>query len=323
MPRMCAAVLVLALGVTAKIPDWLQKKPQFPSIVNMHSKLMQQNQGRRLQAIMSEECMSACPGVEAMIKQMMGGSGRRLDGHEEEASAAQTVEMYCPHMGALQCTNENRAKCSDTPDTPATEKEEADFNGLKCLCTCPDLADSEDTKKMCANKDKVLGCLTGETSCSAMVKQMGGTEAADIDCKIFDNKCNEKGEKLVPCVGEEKMGKWGPCDEAAGKEETMEDSCCPILEDIIGCYTQECIDLLLARNQLMANAGDEDSKKEVKKNIAMGSSCAGSGMPTSEAEMADKLDAATGGGAAGSADDAPAQTLPVLALSLAITACIA
>merc|ERR1711907_907634 len=112
------------------------------------------------------------------------------------------------------------------------------------------------TEKMCKKKDAIVGCLTGTAACSSMVKDIGGPKAADLECMILDMKCNEKGEKLMECVGDD-MAKWSPCDEAASKGDTMDAECCPILKSIVGCYTQGCIDALLARNQLMADSGDE------------------------------------------------------------------
>jgi hypothetical protein len=277
-----------------------------------------------MQAAFSAECKEACPGSEDLIKIMMGG--RRLDGHEEEEEVDPAeLQKYCPHIGAMKCMADNRNVCDDEPDK---EMSQDDIDGrafLECFCACPDLLDAADPKKMCPKKDTLVSCMTGASACSKTVKDMGGARVADITCEIIDEKCDEKGDALVACVGEDSMMKWGACDGAAGSGGTMSDDCCATLTSIVGCYTQKCIDLLLARNQLMADAGGADSadyKKEVKKNVAMGSACPGSGMPASEAEM-EALAAGSSGSTGASTDNAPAHALPVLAMVLGLLAIIA
>jgi hypothetical protein len=291
-------------------------------MVSLQSKLREETpKGRRLQAIMSEECEAACPGTAAFLKDMMAMmSEETTPAPEGTNSEVEMMMKLCPHAEAVVCS-QTTAACLEEGQDPS-----ADAGSMKCLCACPDLVDAEDSDKMCAKKDELVGCMTSQDSCAPLVKSMGGAKGADIECGMHAAGCTKKGEDLMKCVGTEKMTTWsGTCMTAAnsGDMSAEKDECCPVMSDIESCYTAECLDLMLARQKMMADGGDSNSRKEMQNNIAIGKACGGS-MPTSEADYDTKVDAATGGGSTGaSTDSAPEHALPILAFVASMVACFA
>lgn len=319
-------VLLLTIGVAAEVPHWVQQKTgsglHIPSLAkafapafSMQSRVAQKTpNSRRLQAIMSEECNAACPGVQDMIKGMM------------EAATAETTpapEGVDPGMASMlaMCDYADAVICAATEsackDEGAPESED-DPGMLKCFCSCPDLALAEDPEKMCPKKDALVSCMKSTTECAPMIKQMGGEENADITCKMVEKGCSELGEKLTDCVGTDKMMKFGgECSEAVEKGElaSMKDECCPLLSEVIKCYDKECIHLGWKTQEL---SGDGD----VSKQYAWGSVCTDSGLASSSSDLDSKM--APASGAADTADSAhAAQALSALTVISAMVAFIA
>jgi len=329
-----AVVLLLALGVSANVPHWAQKKSAFtmPSIesimaptLSIQNRLAKQTpNSRHLQAILSEECEAACPGVQDMVKFMMEmatqSTTKAPEGTNPEVAAMMAM---CDYADAIVCAGTNKA-CMDegaaeSGDDPAM---------LKCLCACPKVAEmGEGAEGMCKDKASTVGCLTSTSSCDSIVKSMGGQANADITCKMYDAGCEEKGAKMADCSGMETMTTFGgECSQAAKelKLAAKKDTCCPALAKVQGCYTKTCIDLGFASTKVRADMGDADAKKDIESNYQWGTVCTDSGLATSDADVQATIDGTSSDSTAATADFAtPAQAMPVLTMAMAMVAFIA
>jgi len=329
----CTLTLFLLAGVSAEVPDWVKQKsalnvPSINSIMaparSLQSKLAKQTpNSRRLQAIMSKECKDACPGVEAFIEMMMKAMSEepKEDENKEDENPLASTLMLCDHRAAIICSGKEKA-CKDEGAEEAEEDPDGEAS-FECLCACPDFFMANTTAKMCKSKDTFVSCLTGESQCKKIVKDMGGKTAADLSCARFDAECDKKGEKMGECMGEDQMKTWGnDCEKKdGGVNDTV--TCCPLLKEMVGCYTQKCVDLDAAYLKHMVDTStDAETKKayteEMENSMKTGKDCPDSGVAASEADYAAKLSAATGGSV--TADDAPAQAVPVLGLLAAIAA---
>lgn len=316
-----------------EVPRWVQQKsPSFNSAPvlqkfmapfrSLQSKMQTPN-SRRLQAIMSEECATACPGVKTFLEAMMTPPDDSLSDEEKEAAGA---KLMCDNVDTLMCTGSEKV-CQDEGQEETTEEEKKMGEDLfKCSCACTaEMKMIEDSKKMCANKDKVVGCLTSNSACGTTVSMLGGTRSADIICEMLDLGCEELGEKLPECVGAEKMTTFGgTCSPAAMEKKLADekDKCCPILSDVMGCYKKDCVtlgweqqELMLASEPLMKTM-DEEEKEEMKKsvegNYQWGEVCTDSSLPASKAALMSASGSA-------SADDAY-HAVPVLGMAVMLIA---
>jgi hypothetical protein len=317
-------VLFVLEASALEVPHWVQQKgSSFNSapvqlqkfmapFLSLQGKMQTPN-SRRLQAVLSEECQAACPGVGDLLKEMMKPADDSLSDEEKDAAGA---KLLCDNSDTVECMATNDA-CQDPPEEG---EEPADPNAMsmfKCSCACAsEIAMMEDSKEMCANKDKVLKCLTDNSVCSPLVKMLGGTRSADITCEMVALNCEELGGKLTECVGAAAMMTFGTnCSEAAdaGKLADHKDLCCPILTDVMGCYKKKCVTLGWEMQEIMvANAKGEEKKameKDAAANYQWGAVCTDSGLPASSAELTSD----SGGGGAASADDA-SHAVPVLGM---------
>lgn len=290
------------LGASAQVPHWVEQEsprfnaPNFDKMMDrmqsLKSKLREQSapNSRRLQAIMSDECKAACPGVTAYMDMMMGKTPTKAPMEGVDAGTASLLSM-CDHMEAITCSGKAEA-CQETTTEDAKAEEEGDTDAFDCMCKCPKLALASDPAKMCPAKADIIGCMSGESKCAGSLKLMGGSEMADLTCLMFDAKCHDKGAKLATCVGMDKMGTFGgDCSTAASdlKLADHKDKCCPILKDVMGCYSSDCVKWGWKVQIIQAKQLKGDDKKDADKAIAgnfqWGSVCTDSGLPKSEAEL--------------------------------------
>lgn len=324
-------VLLLTIGVSAHtVPHWVRRRQtgselNIPSVakilapaLSMQSKLAPQTpNSRRLQAIMSEECAAACPGVQDMLKGMMEMATAETTPAPEGVDPGVAAMMaMCDYADAIVCA----ATESACKDEGAPESED-DPGMMKCLCSCPDVALASDPKKMCAKKDAIVKCMTDTAECSSLVKSMGGAENADITCKMEDLGCSDLGEKMMECVGEETLMLFaGDCGQAVEDEKLadMKDKCCPALTKVMGCYSKECVHLGWKSEQLSGSDG-------VSKQYAWGKVCTDSGLAASQSDLDAAVNPASSGGSTADAADSAyaAQALSVLTMISAMVAFIA
>lgn len=338
--------LLFVLGASAfEVPHWVQQKsvsfnaaPSLQKIMapfrSLQSKMQTPN-SRRLQAIMSEECKTACPTVEAYMKAMGELSENTPPADQEKAM----TKLNCDNAEALGCATTESAcqdKKEEEEEEASAEDEKEAMDAFKCSCKCAnELAMMQDNQKMCDNKAKVIKCLTGESACASMVKQVGGTRMTDITCEKLNQKCDAKGNELQSCVTKangddatvagEKMQTFGEeCSKAAedGDLEAKKDSCCSILTEVMGCYTVSCVKLDWEQQQIMLDVmktkteEEKDAKEEMKKkvngNYQWGSVCSDAGLPSSKEALMPKPQ--------GSTDFATSQAFPVLGMAAMLIA---
>jgi hypothetical protein len=314
-----AAVLLLALGATAQVPDWVQKKSAGSQsnkwLANMQSKIMKSKlpqsapNGRRLQAIMSDECQSACPGVPDLIKAMT--EGRRLDGHE---GGIDDMMKMCPHVDTLMCV----AETSACQDEAMSEGDAEGMAMLGCFCACPKVADAfsagdDGTALACKDKSGTVGCMMGESKCDPLTKDMDEVEF-ELECAAIDAGCKEKGEKMGECAGDA-MNEWGQneCDEKAAENA---DKCCPAGKELVKCYTAECMKLDMAMGE---RSKDEGRKESLERTKAQRAACPDAGMPSDSEVAAAEASAKSGasGDSSGASTDfaARGQTVSMFVLA--------
>jgi len=272
--------------------------------------------------MMSEECITACPAMKTFLEEMMKPPEGEMTDEEKEAAGA---KMMCDNMDAVVCMS-SEAACQDPmpegEEAPTEQEEKDGMDMFKCSCACQsEFKMLEDPKTMCPNKAKVVGCLTDNSFCAPVVKMLGGTRSADITCEMLDANCEELGEKLGTCVGEEKWGTFGgDCSTAAVEKKLADhkDKCCPLLTEVMGCYNKKCVTLSWEQQEIMMDnmeAGDEKTEmaKAVEGNYQWGSVCTDSGLPSSKtALMASPT-------ATAAADDA-SQALPALSMAAILIA---
>jgi hypothetical protein len=305
-----AATLLLALGATAQIPDWVQKKkPQGSFIANLQSKLKQTTTGRRLDghSIMSEECAAACPGVTDMIKAMSERrltEGRRLDGHDE-------MMKLCPHWDAVECASGEKACQDGEPDEGSEEM----MSMIGCMCACPKIADiGEDMSKVCDDKSGTVGCMNSESKCDALTKDMDEVEI-DLSCEYLDKKCDDKQEKMVECAGDDTMEAWAKHD-CSDKIDDNAAECCPLGKELVTCIGQECMQLSMAVDMRKAEKGDKYAVESIQSSKKSRDACPDAGIPSPQAVAATASSGTTSGTSSGSTDFAArGQTVSILALA--------
>lgn len=303
-----AAVLLLALGATAQVPDWVQKKSAGSQsnkwLANMQSKIMKSKlpqsapNGRRLQAIMSDECQSACPGVLDMIKAM--SEGRRLDGHEGDEGGIDDMMKFCPHVDTLTCVAETAA-CQDGEEGMSEEDAEG-MAMLGCLCACPKVAPAfsagdDGAAIACKDKSGTVGCMMGESKCDPLTKEMDEVEF-ELECAAIDAGCKEKGEKMGDCAGDA-MNEWGQ-NECHEKTAENADKCCPAGKELVKCYTAECMKLDMAMGK---RSEDEERKEGLEATKKQRAACPDAGIP-SDSEVAAAESSAKSGASGGSSSGA-------------------
>lgn len=294
----------LMVGASAhEVPHWVKQDnarlnvPNFDKLMapmlSLKSKMQAAQQSpnsRRLQKIMSDECKAACPGVEAYLDMIMGKTPTKAPAEGVDAGTAAMLAM-CDHQAAMTCSGTNEA-CMDETEEKEEEDDKDAADSFACMCACPKLALAADPKKMCPDVSAIVGCMGGESKCTTMMKQMGGKEMADLTCKMHDADCEGKGSKLATCVGMEKMGTFGgDCSTAANdlKLADHKDKCCPLLKDVMGCYSTDCVKWGWKVQVIQAKELKGDEKTEADKAIAgnfqWGEVCTDSGLPKSEAEL--------------------------------------
>jgi len=317
------AILLLALGAAAaEVPHWVHKKSQ-PSFKMPHlrvlSKLQNPN-GRRLQAIMSAECTAACPGVEDMLKAMMGE--RRLDEHESGDAEAhvETMKKMCDHMDAMKCTDSTEA-CQDKPEEGHEDHEDHDHEGeeedgglesMECMCSCPKVMDvATNQKLMCEDKSGTIGCLTSTTSCAAMAADIKPKQV-DLQCEWLDKGCEKKQEDMATCVGED-MSTWATtgCDDGA-KIKAEAATCCPIGKKLIDCMTVDCMIITMAMGKIEGEVDDSLS--------ASREACPDAGIPSDAAVDSAVTHGSTTAPAAAADFAVPGQTVGMLSMTAALAA---
>jgi len=258
--------------------------------------------------MMSDECVAACPSMKGFLEAMM------------EAKEGESTTLMCDHLEAVECMHKEKVCEVEGEDKGTEEEQQIGLDAFKCGCSCAsEMEMLEDSKKMCASKDKVVTCLTANSVCAPIVKMLGGTRSADITCEMLDKKCEELGEKLGTCVGVQDWTTFGgDCSAAAvaGKLADHKDKCCPLLTKVMGCYNKDCVTLGWEQQEIMlANmkAGSEKTEeaKSVAGNYQWGLVCTDSGLP-------DSKDALMGRGKA-TADDA-SQAVPVLGMAAMLVA---
>jgi len=297
MMNRAAAVLVLTLGVSADVPAWVQQKPSLhmPSLESFLAKMKQHvSNGRRLQAVMSDGCKSACPGAMDFVTEMMKNPPK------EDATQAEQMKSYCPNVDTLVCIG-TTAACQDSGKVNPDE----DPSGLHCFCSCQGLmslvGENPDVSAMC--KGDTFSCLKATSSCEGTRKSMGGTAVLDVNCKMLSSGCMDgkgggKMEKVPTCPTYAAWNAAG-CD-AAAKDKTLSskaETCCPASKGLVSCATKECIDLSAASAQLQADKNPEQAA-EANKLYEIGKACPDSGMPASKDEIQNIIDGASGNGAA-------------------------
>jgi len=303
------------LGASAQVPHWVEQEsprfnaPNFDRLMDrmqsLKSKLREQSapNSRRLQAIMSDECKAACPGVTAYMDMMMGKTPTKAPMEGVDAGTASLLAM-CDHMEAMTCAGKTEA-CQDKTAEDAKAEEEGVFttDAFDCMCKCPKLSLASDPAKMCPAKADIIGCMSGESKCAGTMKKMGGSEMADLTCLMFDADCHGKSAKLQTCANMGWKG-WddfgGACSKAAVdlKLADHKDKCCPLLKDVMGCYTSDCVKWGWKVQIIQAKELKGDAKKDADKAIAgnfqWGLVCTDSGLPKSEAELNPSPKAADG-----------------------------
>jgi len=305
----------LMLGASAhEVPHWVKQDsarlnlPNFDDLMapmlSLKSKVQAAQQSpnsRRLQKIMSDECKAACPGVEAYMDMMMGKTPTKAPAEGVDAGTAAML-VLCDHRAATTCALTNEACMDETQEKKEeTEKEKADKDASDCMCACPKMALAASPKYMCPEKSAIVSCMTAESKCAANLKKMGGSEMVDLTCKMHDADCTGKGSKLDTCVGMEKLGTFnGDCSTAANdlKLADHKDKCCPILKDVMGCYSANCVKWRWKVEIIQAKQLKDDAKKAADKAIAgnfqWGLVCTDSGLPKSQAELNPPAAAADG-----------------------------
>lgn len=315
-----------ALGASAEVPHWVEQKPprfNVPTLdkimAPMHSlqiKLAKQTPNtRRLLAIVSDECAAACPGVGDLLSFMMTTSTASTTAPPEGTLSGEMMAL-CDYADTVVCVS-TTAACKDPVPEGSEPTEEEDTSMMKCACACPSVGKASDPQKMCPEKDAIVGCLTGQSSCKSIVKSMGGPRAADIACRELELECEQKGLNLGKEIGTEKMITFGvKCSEATkeGKLADHKVECCPILKDVMGVYPKECIHLGWETQKIAAENGDEAQKKEMEANLEWGKVCTDSGLATST----DQLGASTA-----SADSSESVGVSLLTMVSAMVALIA
>jgi len=326
-----AAVLLLALGASADVPAWVQKKsslnmPSMESIMapvlSLQNRVTQQTpNSRRLQAITSAECESACPGVQDMVQAMMEMATQTTTPPPAGVDPSVAMMMsLCDYADTIVC-----AATTDACKEPGDGGSGDETAMMKCICACPKLATlGDDAEAMCSNRADTIDCMTSQSSCDSLVQGMGGAAAADIQCKMVSAGCKEKVERMDSCEGLSAWTRAG-CEELADNANlaSKKDTCCPEGVKIIACITKECMDLQLAAVQLQADAGSSEASRQMSKNFEIGKVCTDTGMPKSKADVQATIDNASGGSSGGgSTSAAPSQAAPVLAMIAAIVALV-
>jgi|ERR1719321_494024 len=316
-----AAVLVLALGATAQVPHWVQKKHSekalhaFPSkIANMKSKIMKNMQsGRRLDAHIPAGCLEACPGITDM-EAAMAEEGRRLEGHD-------AMMKMCPYMDTVKCMAEADA-CKD-PESEEVGGDDDDEEGMammECMCACPKIAEvGEDMSVACNDKPGTVGCIAGESACAALAKDLDMTEF-NLGCEYLDKDCQEKAEKSGDCLGAEWATSWGAakCGEEKGYITPDEAAdCCPLGAKMVECMTPICYSIQMAQLKVSDEDGAEDSLEEMKKSRE---NCPDAGLPSDAEVDAAVASADPAQTPAAASFAARGQTVSMLALAAAMAA---
>lgn len=323
-----AAIFLLALGAAGDVPHWVQKKQQSPfkmavlPVLSMQSRLVQQtSNSRRLQAIMSEECNAACPGLRDFLMEMMGS--RRLDGHDkEEQMDPEMAKKMCTHLDAVKCM-QSQEVCQDEPVT-AEDKQGTAM--MECACICPKIMEAmtggAGEEAMCTDTAGTVGCITeNQPACAALAKEMPKEEEMGLMCEMKEKGCEEKFEGVGTCVGMEDMATWDSmgCDKADGITEQAE-KCCPIGKKQIDCIGADCMVLTMAMDKVKgeSTATMEASRKACPDagipSDAQVDSTASSGSlapPPAESDQGSPADFA-----------APGQTFSMLAMAAATAACM-
>lgn len=320
------------LRTSAEVPHWVkQTSPGFdvPSMkkvmgvaLSLQSKLAKQTPNtRRLVAIMSAECAAACPGVKDMMT-FMAGSATATTTALPEGTTPEVAMMLamCDHADAIACAGTAEA-CKDPPPEGAQIKsgDDEDPSTMQCFCACPAVATFSDPAQMCADKDATVGCLTSTSTCESTVKKLGGTRMADATCKMHDLKCEALGAQLIKCAGIESMTTFqGECSQAAMelKLADKKDTCCPLLKTVMGCHKKECVELSWEVQQIQAEAGDEQMKRNMEANFQWGKVCTDSGLAGSKDELEASISGKRKKGAATDSSTGPAVSLFTMATAM-------
>jgi len=266
-----AAILVFALGASAQVPHWVQKKPsssfKMPSVASKITPLLSKygrqtpnsrrldDHGEGMPAIMSEACKEDCPGSVDLLLAMMGGGERRLDDHGEEGGDKEgEMEMMmkmCDYMDAVKCV----AKTETCQDEEPTEKDAQEMAMMECMCACPKMAKiGDDGAGICADKAGTIGCVTSTSSCSSMAETMNEKEI-NLGCEYQSKGCEESMQNILTCAGEEVMTTWSTtCDDKVADDAT---TCCPILSKLVECVGSDCLAITMAMDKLRAESGSE------------------------------------------------------------------
>jgi len=272
--------------------------------------------------------MEACSGVMEMLMEIMKAQ------QEASTSPAPGTEMQA--MLGMMCEHQETLSCIASTPECAEGGEDDSMGMITCFCDCPHLSalmsgGEDGMKSMCANPG-MLECMFDKESCKPLTAQMGEDMAKmdtammkkslAIACKREELNCDEKLETAEECAGD-MMVKWGE----AGCGDTVTEECCPWGKTIVNCMGMGCVQLQYAMQKIGADAGDEDSAKELKQNYKIAEKCSDLGLPTNDGE-ADALVAATTGTSEES-DDAPPATsfachaAPVFAAAATLCAVVA
>eukprot|EP00746_Dinoflagellata_sp_MGD_P161954 gnl/MRDRNA2_/MRDRNA2_89308_c1_seq1.p1 gnl/MRDRNA2_/MRDRNA2_89308_c1~~gnl/MRDRNA2_/MRDRNA2_89308_c1_seq1.p1 ORF type:complete len:356 (-),score=88.03 gnl/MRDRNA2_/MRDRNA2_89308_c1_seq1:287-1204(-) len=235
--------------------------------------------------MMDPKCQEACPGVMEMLLEMMTSMSATSTTPTPGSETAVMMEMLCAHADTLSCLGKAEACASDDTESMAA---------LTCVCDCPGIivltSGGDAMEAMCANPDAIM-CMFEKESCKAMTAMMsegaGGMNADTmqkqlaIQCKASDLGCGEKMEKMATCGGEA-LSNW----ETAECGDDITEVCCPWGETIVECMDKQCVKLQIAAQKVAADAGDEDSKKDMESTFKTAKTCTSLGLPQNEEEAA-------------------------------------
>lgn len=250
--------------------------------------------GRRLQAMLSEDCVAKCPsGKESgpAILKAYTDSTTSKETNEAKKGVIMMKEM-CKHVKFIKCSNQN-IECQDDKSKDVGTVDD-DTKSLYCLCSCPVMmemaeasaegGESAGIDKVCASPKDFLGCLdTNIDVCKKTKLDMTdegkmSNRALELECESHTTGCSKKTEKMGECKGYADFVKNG-CDaklKKAAASQADKDLCCPLFDAIGGCLTKNCVTILWAIEQ---------EKGEFATNSGMmATSCAGlaANMPSSE-----------------------------------------
>lgn len=242
--------------------------------------------GRRLQAVLSDDCKTKCPGMDKAGPVFMAAYVEFMGSKDAEMTkVANLMDKMCPHAEQLKCSAET-AECQDSGKVPATKTE--DQKGMECMCACPTMVkmvrhmgggamdkmyDVACQTEGSTEKLKYVECLNKNKDVCFKTKldwtEQGKTSDREneLNCISLKKGCNKKMESMATCKG---FTKWmtDGCDPKlkGSPTDAEKDACCPLFNDIGECLTKECVTIAWAVE--MENKEFEKGSKKLMTNCA-------------------------------------------------------